>query len=91
MFGGHGLYVDDIFIAIVVGDSLYLKADQQTRGTFEAAGGRRFEYLRAGKKQGAEFWTAPADALDSPALMGPWVQLALRAALGARAGKRRQH
>jgi DNA transformation protein and related proteins len=90
MFSGHGLYVDDLFVAIVVGDALYLKADDSSRGQFEAAGGRRFQYLRQGKPQGAEFWTPPAEAMDSPALMRPWVQLALAAALQARGGSRRR-
>jgi hypothetical protein len=31
MFGGYGLYVDDVFIAIVSGDALYMKVDEQTR------------------------------------------------------------
>ncbi len=90
MFGGYGLYVDDVFVAIIVGDALYLKADEQSRDCFEAAGGRRFEYARQGKQQGLGFWTVPAEAMDSPALMRRWVQLALEAGLRARAGTRRR-
>ncbi|TFZ02766.1 TfoX family protein [Ramlibacter henchirensis] len=90
MFGGYGLYVDDVFVAIIAGDALYLKADEQTRPRFEAAGGHRFEYRRQGKLQGLAFWTAPAEAMDSPALMRPWVQLALDAALRARWDRRRR-
>ena len=90
MFGGYGLYVDDVFVAIIAGDALYLKADEQSRHHFETAGGRRFEYTRQGKQQGLAFWTVPAKAMDSPALMRPWVQLALDAALRARAGTRRR-
>ena len=90
MFGGYGLYVDDAFVAIIVGDALYLKTDEQTRPRFQAAGGRRFEYTRQGKLQGLAFWTVPAEAMDSPALMRPWVQLALEAALRAKAGTRRR-
>ena len=85
MFGGYGLYVDDIFVAIVAGDALYLKVDEQTRPRFEAAGGRRFEYTRQGQQQGAGFWTVPPEAMDSPALMQPWARLALDAGLRARA------
>lgn len=90
MFGGYGLYVDDVFVAIVAADALYLKADEDSRGAFEAAGGRRFEYMRQGKPQGAEFWTVPAEAMDSPALMRPWVRRAVDAALRARSGSRRR-
>jgi TfoX/Sxy family transcriptional regulator of competence genes len=37
MFGGYGLYVDDLFVAIFVADTLYLKADEQTQERFQAA------------------------------------------------------
>lgn len=88
MFGGYGLYVDDLFVAIIVGDTLYLKADEESRLRFQAAGSRRFEYTRQGKLQGMAFWTVPPEAMDSPALMRPWAQLAVEAARRARAGNR---
>lgn len=89
MFGGYGLYAGDAFVALIAGDTLYLKADAQTQERFEAAGGRRFEYTARGKAHAANFWTVPADAMDSPALMRPWAQLALEAALRAQTGRRR--
>lgn len=90
MFGGYGLYIGDVFVAIVDGDALYLKADEESRHAFEAAGGRQFAYLRAGKQQSAQFWTTPAEAMDSPDLMRPWIELALAAALRARVRHRRR-
>ena len=90
MFGGYGLYVDDLFVAIIVRDALYLKADAQSQPRFQEAGCSRFEYTRRGKQQGLGFWTVPAQAMDSPALMRPWVRLAMDAALRARAGTRWQ-
>jgi DNA transformation protein and related proteins len=86
MFGGYGLYIDDVFVAIITGETLYLKADQQTQARFEAAGGTRFEYIARGKKrQALGFWTVPPEAMDSPRRMQPWACLALEAALRARA------
>jgi DNA transformation protein and related proteins len=90
MFGGYGLYVDDLFVAIIAADALYLKVDEQSQPRFQEAGSSRFEYTRQGKPQGMGFWTVPAQAMDSPALMRPWVQLAMDAALRARPGTRRQ-
>lgn len=90
MFGGHGLYIDDLFVAIVADGVLYLKADEQTRTTFEQAGGRPFVYDRRTGAVALGYWSAPEDASDSPALMAPWVRMALAAALRARAaGPRR--
>ncbi len=90
MFGGYGFYVDELFVAIIVGDALYFKADEQSQLLFLDAGSSRFEYTRHGKQQGMGFWTDPAEAMDSPDLMRPWVQLAMDAALRSRAGPRRQ-
>lgn len=86
MFGGYGIYVDDVFIAIIAQDTLYLKADEQTRPRFEAAGSRRFEYSRQGEQRGLGYWTVPPEAMDSAVRMEPWGRLALEAALRARVG-----
>jgi DNA transformation protein and related proteins len=45
MFGGHGLYIDELFVAIVAFDRLYLKTDLQTRPRFEAAKCEPFVYM----------------------------------------------
>ena len=88
MFGGHGIYVDDLFMALIAFDQLYLKADAETRPCFEAAGCEPFRY----DKQGGEsvslgYFRPPEEAMESPALMQPWARLALGAALRARAAK----
>ncbi|HJV62065.1 MAG TPA: TfoX/Sxy family protein [Albitalea sp.] len=88
MFGGHGLYADDLFVALIAFDQLYLKADEHTRARFEAAGCRPFVYEAAGKQVTLGYFTVPAEAMESPALMQPWARLAVDAALRARAGKR---
>lgn len=88
MFGGHGLYIDDLFVALIAFDKLFLKADAQTRPVFEAAGCEPFVYDGAGKPVTVSYFTVPADAMESPALMQPWARLALEAALRARAAKK---
>lgn len=90
MFGGHGLYVDDLFVAIAVGERLYLKTDAQTRPRFEAVGCEPFVYRRdavAGQAVSMSYFSAPHEAMESPPLMQPWARLALAAALRARAAK----
>lgn len=81
MFGGHGLYLDEHFIAILTRERLYLKTDDSTQAQFEAAGCEPFVYEGGGKTVQMGYWTVPAEALDSPALMAPWARLALQAAL----------
>jgi len=87
MFGGHGLYVDDLFVALITFDRLYLKVDAQTRPRFEAAGCEPFVYDAKGQSVTLGYFTAPDEAIESPALMQPWARLALEAALRARAAK----
>ena len=85
MFGGWGLYVDELFIAIIAAERLYLKADAAARPSFEAAGCEPFVYDAKSKSISLGYWSAPEEALESPALMQPWARLALQAALAARA------
>jgi DNA transformation protein len=85
MFGGHGLYVDDVFIALLARDQLYLKVDEQTRPLFEAEGCTPFAFEHKGKPMQMSYFTAPPEAMDSPGLMLPWARLAQQAALRARA------
>jgi DNA transformation protein len=87
MFGGHGLYVDERFIAIVAGERLYLKADATTQRQFAAAGCEPFTYAAKERQMIMNYWTVPAEALESPALMAPWARLAMQAALSAAAAK----
>jgi DNA transformation protein and related proteins len=86
MFGGHGLYVDDLFVALIADERLYMKADDTARPAFERAGCEPFAYSR--RDRGAVtlgYWTAPEEALDSPRTMEPWARLSLAAALRAKA------
>ena len=87
MFGGWGLYADEVFIAIIGGDRLFLKTSADTQPAFEAAGCEPFVYDSKTGSIAMGYWSAPPDAMDSPALMEPWARLALQAALAARAMK----
>jgi len=87
MFGGHGLYCDDLFFALIVRDGLYLKVDAQTQPAFAAAGCEPFVYDAKGRAMTLNYWSAPAEAMESPALMQPWARQALSAAWRARAAK----
>jgi DNA transformation protein and related proteins len=87
MFGGHGIYCDDLFFALIAAERLYLKVDAQTRPTFEAAGCEPFVYSARTGAIAMGYWSVPAEAMESPALMRPWARQALSAALRARAAK----
>lgn len=85
MFGGWGLYVDGVFVALIASERLYLKADAETTPRFAQAGCAPFVYDGKGEPVTMSYWTAPADAMDSPALMQPWARLAMQAAVKSQA------
>lgn len=88
MFGGLGLYEGDLIFGIVANDTLYLKADQQTKATFEQAGMHPFEPF-PDKRMQMSYYGVPADILEDLAELRPWVDLALEAARRAPAKKRK--
>ena len=88
MFGGHGVYVDGLFVAIVDDDVLYLRADDVNRGAFSDLGLPPFEYTtKGGARHAMSYFRAPDDALESMHAMAPWVRSALGAALRTAAAK----
>lgn len=89
MFGGHGVYLDDLFIALVVDETLYLKADDSSRSQFEQGGCQPFRYRTQDQRTvSLDYWSAPGEAMESPGLMRPWARLAQASALRSAAAKR---
>jgi DNA transformation protein len=88
MFSGHGLYIDDLCVALILRDTLYLKSSDAHRAAFEAAGCQPFTYAsKRGEVHVTSYWSAPEAAMESPAEMRPWARRALEAAVAARAKK----
>ena len=84
MFGGQGVYVDGLFVAIIDDGQLFLKADDTTRERFVAAGCAPFTYpTKDGERMVMSYYRPPEEALESPSLMLPWARLAFEAALRA--------
>lgn len=83
MFGGHGFYGDDLFIAVLVQGVFYLKTSADTRAAFEDEGLRPWLYLREGRPVSMGFHPVPEAALDDAEALRPWARLAMQAALAA--------
>ncbi|MCZ8252791.1 MAG: TfoX/Sxy family protein [Hylemonella sp.] len=90
MFGGHGLYCNGLFIAIIADEQLYFKADAQSQPRFEAAGLQRFQYQARGKTVQLMYYEAPTEVYDDTRAMSDWGQLALAAAVRARRPARKK-
>ena len=96
MFGGWGLSTDGLTIAIIAdlgsGEKLWLKASDENRHQWEAAGCERFTYAssKGGEpvSRSANYYSAPEDAMDSAHAMAAWARMALQAALVAKNTKK---
>lgn len=87
MFGGWGLYLDDIMFALIAWDTLYLKADERNRPAFEAKGMGPFVHEANGRRTVMSYWQPPPDALEDGARLRPWAEAAHAAAVRARKPK----
>ena len=87
MFGGVGLYSDDLFFALLDDDTLYFKVDAGTRPRFEDRGMGPF---RPGGEGGEvmQYYEVPADVLEDAELLTTWSAEAIEVARRARARKR---
>jgi DNA transformation protein and related proteins len=85
MFGGAGIYADGVMFGLISGDTLYLKADAQSRHAFEAEGLAPFTYEGRGKTIALSYWRIPERLLDDPDEMLDWARTALAAARRAAA------
>jgi len=65
MFGGYGVYVDEIFCAIIASDTLYFKVDDGNRADYEALGHGPFKPFD-GKGMVMSYYEVPAKG-DGPA------------------------
>ena len=88
MFGGHGIYRDDLMFGLVADDTLYLKADDGNRAEFEAEGLPPFTYKKNDREYAMSYYQAPPDALDDSEALCHWARRACEAAVRAAAGKR---
>ncbi|MSP51568.1 MAG: TfoX family protein [Alphaproteobacteria bacterium] len=78
MFGGHGVYIEDTMMGLVLHDRLYLKTGDANPADYEAVGSKPFTYARAGGRVIAmTCHEVPADLFDDDEVHVNWAQKAL--------------
>jgi DNA transformation protein len=80
MFGGHGLYRDDLMFGLITDDVLYLKTDHESVALFEDRGLSPFVYIRKGKPTKTSYYMAPEEMFEDPEAAGEWLRIACGAA-----------
>ncbi len=89
MFGGAGLFRDDLMFALIAEDTLYFKIDERNRLDFEAAGMAPFTYQGKGRKMQMSYYEVPPDILEDSAGLSEWAGKAFEAALAGAKAKNR--
>ncbi|HEX6928346.1 MAG TPA: TfoX/Sxy family protein [Gammaproteobacteria bacterium] len=74
MFGGHGLYADEVFFGIIHRGALYFRTDEQSRPEYERRGMRPF---MPGPRQSLKaYYEVPAEILEDPESLIEWARRA---------------
>jgi DNA transformation protein and related proteins len=90
LFGGAGIYADDVMFALVHDSVIYLKVDETSLPAFEREQLEPFSYSRRGERASLTSYRRMPDRLyDDPDELVAWARAALAAAgrRGARKGK----
>lgn len=87
MFGGHGLYCDELFFALVASDMLYFKVDDANRAMFEAHGKGPFVPFTDKPDLTMQYYEVPADVIEDPEELASWARAAVDVARRAAAVK----
>lgn len=81
MFGGHGIYHQDLMFGLVADDELYLKTDVQNLAQFEEHDLAPFEFVgKDGKAMQMSYRKAPEEIYDDLDQACYWAELAFAAA-----------
>lgn len=87
MFGGFGLYRDQVIFALIADDVLYFKVDDGNRSAYDVAGMLPFKPF-ADKPTTMSYWEVPADLFEDQELLCQWARHAFDAALRAQKKKK---
>ena len=90
MFGGHGIFIDDLMFGLVADSTLYLKVDKEIENEFKAKGLEAFTYNKKGKDVIMSYYQAPEEALEDYEEMNAWGNKSYSAALRSASKKRKK-
>ena len=86
MFGGVGLYAEDVFFGILAADVLFLKVDDTNRREYEAAGSSPFKPY-ADRAMTMPYYNVPIVVLEDAGALGEWAARAVAVAKTANTAK----
>ena len=89
LFGGLGIYHDDLIFACVIRGEVFLRTDPETEPAFAAAGSHKWNYVhdKSKAKVAMPYWRMPDVAFDDEAELVRFSRMAIEAAGRAKAMK----
>jgi DNA transformation protein and related proteins len=88
MFGGAGLYCDELFFGLISGDTLYLRVDDSNRRDFSSRGMAQFRPYADRPHLSMSYYEVPPEVLESGAELVGWARRSVAVAAAA-PGKRK--
>jgi DNA transformation protein and related proteins len=83
MFGGVGLYCEELFFGLIDNDTLYLRVNDDNRADYTARGMGQFRPYADRPEISMTYYEIPAEILEDPAQLVVWAQRSVAAALAA--------
>lgn len=81
MFGGVGIWQDSLHFAIIMGNRLFFRVDDDSRAKYESGGSEPFSYAtEKGRVVVRSYFVVPAELFDDPEALRAWAREAARAA-----------
>lgn len=89
MFGGMGLYIDDMMFGVIFGEELYFKVDDSNRGDYEAEEMDPFTYeMSSGKTGSISYYQVPERLYDDADELIDWARKSVEVMRRVHAEKR---
>jgi DNA transformation protein and related proteins len=79
MFGGFGLYADDLFFGILAADVLYLKVDDSNRADYVRVKSAAFHPF-ADRPMSMSYFSVPLSVLESAPTLAAWAERSIAVA-----------
>ena len=88
MFGGFGLFKNEIPVALILKSEVYMKVNDFNRDDYVKAGSMPFSYFRNGKEIKLSNWLLPGEIMETEQLFVEWFNKSYEAAIESKIGKR---
>ena len=86
MFGGVGIYAEDVFFGILAADVVFFKVDDTNRVEYERAGSSPFRPY-ADRAMTMPYYNVPVAVLEDAAALCEWAARAVKVARTAKAAR----